>query len=145
MGVPLAAVEESNLLQEQSRGKEEEEHDEEETERTDHPLTTSTSTTEKNLKEDANRNKLTTANEEYGAYNEEPIKANDEQVYGMYYQVICYAHTLCSSYEIICLHCTCDGHFLFQCSHTYYDESLASFYSNDANREVIEYVLYKGA
>ena len=38
----------------------------------------------------------------------------------------------------------CAGHFCFQCSHTY-DESLASFYSNDANREVIEYVLYEGA
>ena len=38
----------------------------------------------------------------------------------------------------------CASHFCFQCSHTY-DESLVCFYSNDANREVIESVLYKGA
>jgi hypothetical protein len=35
-------------------------------------------------------------------------------------------------------------HFCFQCCHTC-DESLASFVSNDANREGIEYVLYEGS
>ncbi len=85
------------------------------------------------------------AQEEDDVYNEEEhITTNEAQVYDMYYQLICCAHTLCSSYQIICLQCMCAGHFCFRCSHTY-DESLASFYSNDANREVIEYVLYEGA
>jgi hypothetical protein len=37
----------------------------------------------------------------------------------------------------------CTGHFCFQCTYTY-NESLASFCSNDANRKVIEHVLYEG-
>ena len=53
------------------------------------------------------------AKEEDGAYNEEPITINEVQVYDMYYQVICYARTLCSSYQIICLHCMCAGIFAF--------------------------------
>ena len=84
------------------------------------------------------------AKEEDGTYNEEPTTTNEVQVYDMYYQVICYAHTLCSSYQIICLHCMCAGHFFFQCSRTY-DEFVASYNSSDANSEVIEYVLYEGA
>ena len=84
------------------------------------------------------------AKEEDSAYNEELTTTNEVQVYDMYYQVICCAHTLCSSYQIICLHCMCDGHFCFQCSRTY-DESLVSYNSSDANSEVIEYVLYEGS
>jgi hypothetical protein len=38
----------------------------------------------------------------------------------------------------------CAWYFLFQCSNTYY-ESLAFFHSNDANGELIEYILYKCA
>ena len=43
------------------------------------------------------------AQEEDGVYKEEEnIITNETQVYDMYYQVIGCAHTLCSSYQIIC-------------------------------------------
>lgn len=69
---------------------------------------------------------------------------DDMKVSGMYYQVIGYADTLCSSYQILCHNCMSVTHFCFQCSHTY-DESIASSNNSYANREVTEYVLYEGA
>jgi hypothetical protein len=85
------------------------------------------------------------AQQEDNVYNEEErITSGEASVNDMFYQVICCAHTLCSSYQIICPQYMCAKNFFFQCYHTYY-ETLASFYSKDVNREIIEYVLYEGA
>jgi hypothetical protein len=85
------------------------------------------------------------AQEEDNVYNEEEhITSGEAQVNDMFYQVICCAHILCSSCQIICPQCMCVWHFRFQCSNTYYG-SVASFYSNDDNRELVECVLYEGA
>jgi hypothetical protein len=46
------------------------------------------------------------AQEEDGVYTkEEHISTNETHVYGMYYRVICCAHTLCPQ-------CMCGGHFV---------------------------------
>lgn len=57
------------------------------------------------------------AQEEDNVYNEEEhITSGEAQANDMFYQVICCAHTLCSSYQIICYQCMCAQHFRFQCS-----------------------------